>query len=253
MENKRTDIIVASYKEKLHWVKVLEEVLPKAKILPNLNFKIYRTGEIIESATQLPNKGLEAGQWLSHIVENYDNLADYNFFVQADLFASCGADSDLWPQDLNLIKNFRLPNERELGPVDDYCFYTWPRMERIRCSIGEVGMTEANVKGLGPNLKKEYTEKTVKLFWGDATPEMIVWPSTLGGAFQAAQHLITKKFIQRLPREYYENALHVTKKYELAHWLEFGKWPTIIYDIYRQGPLREYVVAKAKEKPEKTK
>lgn len=234
---KTTEIIVASYKEQLNWIKILEAALPYIEILPNLKFKIYRTGHHLDGSTHLENRGLEANQWLSHIVLNYDNLADYNFFVQADLGLSARYDANCWPKDLNVIKSFKLPDEtpQELGPIDDFSFYTWPYMQRIRCAINEKGMSEEHVKGIPPELTKKYTEDNVKLFWKEKTPEMITWPSS--GNFMAAQHLVTKNFIHRLPKEHYEGALDVVKKYEMAHWLEHGKWPTIVYDIYRQGPL----------------
>jgi hypothetical protein len=96
-------------------------------MLPGCEFKIYRTGDKMEGATMLINKGREAGQWLAHIVENYDNLADVTLFVQADLGASFGANPNEWPHDLNVFKRMRLPEDGkgccELGPIDDYSFY----------------------------------------------------------------------------------------------------------------------------------
>lgn len=187
----------------------------------------------------IENRGREAGQWLYHIVESYDNLADVTFFVQADLGASFGVSGEEWPQDLNVFKKFRLPRTQgccEIGPVDDFSFYTWPTLERIRCVVGESGITEDHIKGFGPATRGEPPSPEVRLLWGEKTPELIKWPA--GGSFLGAQHVLTRNFIRRLPREYYSDTLDAVKRHELAHWLEFGKWPTIIYDIFRQGPLR---------------
>lgn len=182
------------------------------------------------------NRGREAGQWLCHIVQNYDNLADVTFFVQADLGASFGVSGSEWPQDLNVFKKFRLPNKNELGPIDDFSFYVWPSFDRIRCVVGEPGLGEEHIRGFGPKVEADATEPEVRFLWENA-PKNIRWPTNFGMAYLGGQHVVTRKFIRRLPKSYYSNAWDAVKKHELAHWLEFGKWPTIVYDIFRQGPL----------------
>lgn len=232
----KTEIVVASYKETLRWVDLWNCFNSVSQILPDCTVKIYRTGEQMDGATMIENRGREAGQWLYHIVENYDNLADATFFVQADLGASFGINGDEWPQDLNVFKRLRLPMTQgccEIGPIDDFSFYIWPTLERVRCVVGEQGIAEEHIKGFGPG-KPEQPSPEVSLIWG-ISPKTIKWPT--GGAFLGAQHLVTRNFIRRLPRDYYSDVLDAVKKHELAHWLEFGKWPTIIYDIFRQGPL----------------
>jgi len=239
MEIKTTDIVVASYKETLRWVemwKAFNKVIP---MLPGCKFKIYRTGDKMEGATMLINKGREAGQWLAHIVENYDNLADVTLFVQADLGASFGQNPNEWPHDLNVFKQMRLPVDGkgccELGPIDDYSFYCWPSLNRIRVSATEPGFDEPYNRGFGP-ARLSPSDQEIKLLWGDHAPNEIRWSN--GGMEFGAQHMLTRGFIRRLPKEYYSDLLAAVRNHELAHWLEFGKWPVIIYDIYRQGPLR---------------
>ena len=240
MEIKTTDIVVASYKETLRWVemwKAFNKVIP---MLPGCEFKIYRTGDQMDGARMLINRGREAGQWLAHVVENYDSLADVTLFVQADLGASFGQNPNDWPHDLNVFKRMRLPDRGgccELGPIDDYSFYNWPSLTRIRASVAEPGFGERHNRGIGPSHDPVPAEKEIRMLWGDRTPSLIQW-SAAGMEF-GAQHMVTRGFIRRLPKEYYARALDAVRGHELAHWLEFGKWPVIIYDIFRQGPLRD--------------
>lgn len=224
----KNEIVVASYNESLAWVDVFKCFNDRLRLLPNCEVAIYRTGKRMDGAVMLENKGREAGQWLAHIVERYETLADVTFFVQADLGAAFGLDGSEWPHDLNAIKQFKPAS-------GDFSFSIWPSLDRVRCVIGEPGMTEEYNVGIGPG-HPEATPSEVRLLWGDCAPEVIRWPQ--GGHFLGAQHVLTRKFIHRLPRSYYEDILGKVRKHELAHWLEFGKWPTIIYDIFRQGPLK---------------
>jgi hypothetical protein len=248
MEIKTTDIVVASHKETLRWVEMWKAFNKVTPILPGCKFKIYRTGDPMEGATMLVNKGREAGQWLAHIVENYDKLADVTLFVQADLGASFGQNPNEWPQDLNVFKRMRLPVVDgggccELGPIDDYSYYGWPSLSRVRVSVTTPGFGEKHNRGFGPNLAASPADPEIKLLWGEKTPSLINWSA--GGMEFGAQHMLTRGFIRRLPKEYYSNILDAVRNYELAHWLEFGKWPVIIYDVFRQGPLRDPSPTKA--------
>lgn len=233
----KTEIVIASYMETLNWVGVFKCFNDNLGLLPSCKFTIYRTGNSMDGAFMLTNRGREAGQWLTHIVERYETLADVTFFVQADLGASFGVSGDIWPQDMNVIKQFRLPTggrEPFQSPVDDFSFRIWPNWDRVRCIVSEPKMTEQYNFGISLG-HPEPTPPEVRLIW-DKAPEKIQWPQ--GGNFLGAQHVLTRKFIHRLPRSYYEDILQKVRKHELAHWLEFGKWPTIIYDIFRQGPLK---------------
>lgn len=232
-----TEIIVASYKEPLMWIDLWKAANGNGRIIPNCKFTIYRTGDEWEGAIKLENRGREAGQWLEHIVRNYDNLADVNLFVQADLAASIGfGASGLWPKDLNLLKSIRLPKGEDKGPIDDFCFYPWPSFQRIRCVVGEPGILEEHMRGEGPG-SPEPPHDYVKLLW-ENVPEKVRWPSGNGIHFMAGQFMVTRNFIRRLPKDYYEKCLNAVREHSLAHALEFAGWPVVIFDIFRQGPLR---------------
>lgn len=83
------EIVVASYMEPLDWL----SVLPKGT---GIKHTVYRaTDGLVEpkpttigpkkiKATMIPNGGREAGQYLWHIIHNYDNLAKVTVFLQGD-------------------------------------------------------------------------------------------------------------------------------------------------------------------------
>jgi hypothetical protein len=72
------ELIVARYNESVQWV---EEVPFPATI--------YNKGPALDlnnpniDVIDLPNTGREAGTWLEHICKNYDDLADWSYFAQA--------------------------------------------------------------------------------------------------------------------------------------------------------------------------
>lgn len=73
-----SSIIIARYNENINWIKKLNI---SSKII------IYNKGANIEysknlNIINLPNVGRESHTWLHHIYTNYDNLSDYNVFLQ---------------------------------------------------------------------------------------------------------------------------------------------------------------------------
>lgn len=96
------DIVVAKYKENIDWVNKLS----------SHNVIVYNKG--IKDNTwkfNLKNYGKDAETHLYHIINNYNNLADYTAFLQGNPFDHCN-------NVLELIENF---NNRDsflpLGPV----------------------------------------------------------------------------------------------------------------------------------------
>jgi hypothetical protein len=234
------NIVVASYNEQLRWCPLWESFNEMMNLIPNCETIVYRTGarndetlKLKNKVTYLPNKGREAGQWLAHIVNNYDNLADITLFVQADLGVNSGVGNQ-WPIDLNLFKMFRLPMKdiREEGMIDDFSAYTWPAFNRIRASCQTQGMQEKYNYGIGPgqDIKSGQWYETAKLLYGATCPNKINMPS--GGHFLGAQFMATRNLIQRKSKAYYTMCMNNAKQYELAHALEFGGWPALVMDIY---------------------
>ena len=73
------EIVIAHYNERLGWVYQLDS---KIKIT------IYSKGGDIRGIP-LPNVGREAHTYLTHIINNYDNLSDFIIFCQGDPFPHC--------------------------------------------------------------------------------------------------------------------------------------------------------------------
>lgn len=77
------DIIVAHYKEDLGWIETINH--------PNIkSIHLYTKSDIVYDGSNkkvvqkfLPNIGREAHTYLYHIIDNYDNLANFNIFLQA--------------------------------------------------------------------------------------------------------------------------------------------------------------------------
>ena len=62
------EIVVAKYKEDIAWL----------SYIPDWKAFIY------DKSKDIPNVGREAETWIRHIVENYDNLAEYTVFLQGN-------------------------------------------------------------------------------------------------------------------------------------------------------------------------
>jgi len=85
------DVVVAHRAEPLHWV---GEELQRAP--QQTRFLVYQHVDTEETVSRpaglprsaavvrIPNRGLEAASFLQHIVSNYDSLADWTCFTQAD-------------------------------------------------------------------------------------------------------------------------------------------------------------------------
>jgi hypothetical protein len=70
------EVVVARYNENVNWLNTLD-----------CKKTIYNKGEYsIPDSIVLPNVGRESHTYFHHIVENYDNLADWTFFIQANPF-----------------------------------------------------------------------------------------------------------------------------------------------------------------------
>lgn len=68
------DLVVARYNEPLDWLDHLPD---------GLNVHVYNKGEPIDRPhVQLENIGRESHTYLTHIIQNYDRLAQFTIFVQ---------------------------------------------------------------------------------------------------------------------------------------------------------------------------
>jgi len=68
------DVVVAHYNEDLSWIEAYGG--------PGVNFRVYSKGEAPAGAEVLSNVGRESHTYLTHIVKNFDRLADRTVFTQ---------------------------------------------------------------------------------------------------------------------------------------------------------------------------
>lgn len=74
------DIVVARYNEDLSWTEGLTH-----------NLFIYNKGDEHPLQThRLSNEGRESQTYLTHIIDNYDNIGEYTAFLQGNPFDHCG-------------------------------------------------------------------------------------------------------------------------------------------------------------------
>jgi UDP-galactopyranose mutase len=89
--NEYIQLVVARYKEDIKWTSLFDDVL------------IYNKGPVIKSNTHcifnLPNIGREGGTYLTHIIKNYEMLAEYTIFSQ-------GCPFEHSPDFIHLLKDF---------------------------------------------------------------------------------------------------------------------------------------------------
>ena len=72
----KKELVVARYKENIDWIKDCKSIH---------QVTVYNKDETNQENTNaLPNLGRESHTYLYHIINNYDNLADYTIFCQGD-------------------------------------------------------------------------------------------------------------------------------------------------------------------------
>ena len=84
--------VFARYNESVDWLETT-----------SANIIIYNKGNplhYLKNVISLPNVGRESHTYLYHIINNYNNLADFTFFTQAALT------DHGYPQDINVLEEF---------------------------------------------------------------------------------------------------------------------------------------------------
>jgi len=81
--NLKAELVVARYNESLTWILGTPRNIDRITIY-NKGNDYQDIGDPRVHVTQLPNVGREAHAFLTHIVENYDSLADVTFTVQGN-------------------------------------------------------------------------------------------------------------------------------------------------------------------------
>ncbi len=82
--NKSIELVVSRYNEKLEWTNLNPFNQYKYTVYnkgPNSNFNMLQVNKVIN----LPNVGRESHTYLTHIINNYDNLSDINVFLPGSI------------------------------------------------------------------------------------------------------------------------------------------------------------------------
>ena len=191
--------VVSRYKKNVNWVYNLK----------NINdFFIYEK-EMPESRYNIPvNKGNEASVYLKYIVDHYDTLADFTFFIHDEEYA--------WHHKGSVVN---LLDEAVLSNKLYYNINTWI-----------LGGIKAEVKLYDDICKfyKQFIEKYIPL---SSLPN----PDWTHGHRGCAQFLVHKSLITKLPLQFYQDLYNwiITtdlSNYWSGRYLEYT-WH-IFWDIY---------------------
>jgi len=211
----KTELVVASYKENLNWVKLIKSI-NKISVYnrdPNCNF---------QGAINVPLcGGREAYIFLTHIILNYEQLADYTIFVQGNPFEQLSP-----PGILNEINFDSFLFNHEYKTVQEPLYW------RTGCPF------------TGKQLVHEFTGKCktayADIFQGEVPEEIYFCP---GGQYIVPRaNILSKslKFYEALRERITPIRTHHQDGFWNAWTLE-GLWDCI-YDInIKEKPITEWV------------
>lgn len=183
--NKNLEVVVARYNENVDWVRDL-----------NYSTTVYNKykedNELF--VNNLPNVGREGHTFFYHIVNNYDNLADYIAFVQGNPFDHCR-------NIINEINDFDF--KKEFVPLGNVVELT---MEHE--SINQQVQSFSKLNGFN-----------------------ITYPIYL---VPGAQYIISKRLIRKNPKEFYQKILNqLSNEVYPQGVLDVEKTLFQIYGIYQ--------------------
>lgn len=193
-EDKRSDtqLIIANYQEDLNWVSRFQHtcfVYRKG----NSNFEFGNNVLTFD----LPNIGREAHTFLHHIVENYDNLGEYNIFLQGnpfDHFKEIERCLNDLPYSLDVCKRY---SEGCYGLADDHLDETIAFCNNIRV----------------------YPESIDRIYF-EVHPVKYVFSS-------GAQYFVNRKNIINKSKKFYYNLLTNLKWDSHEPWSMERLWPMV--------------------------
>lgn len=186
MKNK--ELVLALWNRDFSWTKKLS---PDVKITKyNKNKDTLKEDEIFLS----PNVGRDVHTFFWHIVNNYDNLADYTFFSQDHIDDHVINYPEIINGDVESIGKYAI---QDLGG----CWFFQTGMPTL------IEVYQGNCKW-HPGLP---LREMWKLVFGDEIPERIY--------FTAAGHFcVTKEHVHQYPVERYKKVLEVLENHVIAPW-----------------------------------
>lgn len=181
-----TQVVIASFNEDLRWLKWL----PDSWSLQVYNTKADRE-DLPAGAIKLPNTAREAGQYLHHLANRYDDLADVTLFLQGDPWHH-GAP--------NLVKT--LIEESLPHPI---CYLGAAPPNRAMAHVPHFDQAKAILRKGYEAIGREGVGLTI--------------PFTVG-----AQFYVRREVVHALPRDFYHRLLQATEEPDtqpgFAHMME---------------------------------
>ena len=208
------DLVVAHYREDLAWLNNLSA---------DWEAVVYSKGDPPPGALPLPNVGREAHTYLHHIVDRYDDLADWTVFTQGFPFDHVPDFHKI----LNAMAEARGPEPGFiwLGLFIDYDVGDGSRLFK---------QWSKNSDGRGLALDKFWTE-----FTDEAAPKRYCF-------FPGAIFAVHRSVVHKQPKSIYVNALALSERFpDAAHcfercWDRFFK-TTGMSESIRQSDLPVYL------------
>ena len=191
--------VVSRYKKDVSWIYKLDKVK---------KFFIYDK-ETPENPYNIPvNKGNEASVYLKYIIDNYENLPDFTFFIHDDEYA--------WHHKGSIIDKF---NE---SIATNKLYYNINN----NCTLGSIITNDWYNEIL--IWYNEYIEKYIPM---NSLPNKD-WTKGYRGS---AQFLVHKSLIEKLPKQFYEDLYNwiINTDMESAKSGRFMEWTWhLFWDIY---------------------
>ena len=158
--------IIARYNENISWTNQFDNKI------------IYNKGNTLENSIQLPNVGREAHTYLYHIINNYNNLAEFTCFLQGNPF-------DHSPNLFNNINEFKY----------DIGYYNLASRVLETKIVGCIHESGLPIKEHYNYLFKDtlYNISNTKFLFG-----------------AGAQFIVSKEIIHLHPLNFYENLIKLT-------------------------------------------
>jgi hypothetical protein len=199
-----TNIVVSRYNKNVDFVY-------KINNNKNVNVMIYDK-ENPNNPYNIPvNKGNEASVYLKYIIDYYDNLSDYTFFIHDDEYA--------WHHTGSIIDKYNeaVKSNKKFYNINDKCHYN------KRNSISKDKYT------LLLKWYNNYIEEYIPI---NKVPN---YNDFIYNYYGSAQFLVHKDLIKNLPKEFYIKIYEWIITTDMPNWLSgrFLEWTWhIFWDIY---------------------
>lgn len=203
------DLVVARYNEDVSWIKhIPEDIYSKIYIYnkgPDTEFDLPKSNVI-----KLENLGRECHSYLTHVVTNYDNLADVTFFMQG----SAGHRDDKKHQTWKIIEYLK---DNKTSAIICNNNKEHIMVERAFL-LNDYEITHAENKKLNSETKLTPSEDRPLGNWFDKR-----FPGeSISGISYASILAVSREDIQKRPVEFYDKLLaelnHVNP--EVGHYFE---------------------------------